>query len=133
MAKTVKELIKPNIDIETGWFNQEINYYDLLTDILQAHEETVKTYADIIQKLGYEHKAEKDKLIKKIDKKDKEIFKLKQNVADLECNQYTLEGKLLYKEDFETKFIEYNSTLVKEKYVLKDNSKYDKLPSKDVK
>ncbi|WP_425379898.1 hypothetical protein [Spiroplasma endosymbiont of Stenodema calcarata] len=35
-------------------------------------------------------KEENEKLKKELAEKDKEISKLKQDMADLECNQYTL-------------------------------------------
>jgi vacuolar-type H+-ATPase subunit I/STV1 len=75
---------------------------------------------------------ENEKLKKELAEKDKEIEGRIIKYRDLIVSYEELKSKQLYKEDFKTKFIKYNPTLVKEKYVLKDNSKYDKLLSKDV-
>ncbi|WP_338992877.1 hypothetical protein [Spiroplasma endosymbiont of Seladonia tumulorum] len=74
-------------------------------------------------------KEENETLKKELAEKDKEISKLKQDVADLECNQYTLEAKQLYKEDFYKN--PYSTGSID--WILVDSSKYDKLSNKDVK
>ncbi|MBH8622807.1 MULTISPECIES: hypothetical protein [Spiroplasma] len=92
MNKTVKELIEENIDEETGWFNQEINYYHLLNNILQAHEESIKIYADIVQKVSYECK-------EKLEEKDKEIMELEKHCLCKYCYELHLHIKPIEKKD----------------------------------
>ncbi|GAA6237897.1 MAG: hypothetical protein SPLM_00220 [Spiroplasma phoeniceum] len=65
-------------------------------------------------------KEENEKLKNQLAEKDKELVKLKQQI--------------LFKEDFDlTCYAECNCDGEGCGYGLKDNSKYDKLPSKDVK
>jgi predicted nuclease with TOPRIM domain len=76
--------------------------------------------------------AENEALKKELTEKDKEINSFKQQIDMVHnfnqnlCSEIEeLKQQQLYKEDF-------NETIF-DSYILKDNSKYDKLPSKDMK
>lgn len=79
---------------------------------------------------------ENETLKKELDKKDKYIKNLEKEWEKLVCEKYDLQQQKLYKEDFKqianTSFSSKGHTSFPT-WELKDNSLYDKLPSKDVK
>lgn len=119
MTKTVKDIKELRKIVKDKYDLSQDEWYEMQKDLLICQQK-------------YENE---------IIEKDKEISKLKQDVVDLECNQYILELKQLYKEDFE-KIIENKSFKYHDEYCdceycvkiiikFKDNSKYDLLASKE--
>lgn len=109
MAKVKEIIANTKMEMEINGDNKFYSY--ILTDILKAHEEEI---------------AEKDK---EIAFKDRIIRNYSDFIENGECHK-----NKIYKEDFEIQLLENQVTKsVDERILLKDNSKYELLKSKEEK